>query len=75
MDSSVKQLKNLYLENPEYSSMYHFERAEDIHRIEIIQAYEQGYRDGQNGANLSRYNRDISQFSNAKDYFKNTFKK
>ena len=74
MDSSVKQLKNLFLEHLEYHSMYHFERAEDIHRIEIIQAYEQGYRDGQNEANLAMHNKDISQFSNAKDYFKNTFK-
>ena len=75
MDSSVKQLKNIYLESGNYTTMYHFERAEVIHKMEIIQAYEQGYREGQEDSNLSTLNgKDISQFSNAKDYYKNTFK-
>lgn len=76
MDSSVKQLKNICIENNYNRSMYYFDRAAIIHRDEIINAYNQGYREGQEDSTLCTLNgRDVSQFSNGKDYYNNTFKK
>jgi hypothetical protein len=73
MDSYIKKLKNLLKKN-EVIRKYDLEKAEEIHFEEIIQAYEQGYRDGQNGANLAMHRKDISEFSNAKDYYNEKFK-
>jgi hypothetical protein len=74
MDSSVNQLTKFIEFSKTECHPFHLQKALIMHKEEIIAAYEQGYRDGQNGANLAMHNKDISQFSNAKDYFKNTFK-
>lgn len=76
MDSSVKQLTRFVESlNTEFHP-YHLQKAKIMHKEEIIKAYEQGYREGQENSNLSTLNgRDVSQFTNGKDYYNNTFKK
>ena len=47
----------------------------EIEKQQIKDAYNQGFRDGQKIQNLAMHGRDISEFSKARDYYNETFKK
>ena len=75
MDSSVEQLTKFIEFSKTVCHPFYLQKALKMHKEEIIKAYEQGYREGQEDSYLGTLNgKDISQFSNAKDYYKNTFK-
>ena len=48
------------------------EQAKQIHKDQLIQTYNDGYRDGQTDPDRSK---DISECSNGKLYYNETFKK
>jgi hypothetical protein len=76
MDSSVEQLTKFIQFCKTVCHPFHLQKALIMHKEEIIKAYEQGYREGQEDSNLGTLNgKDVSQFTNGKDYYKNTFKK
>jgi len=53
----------------------HIEQAKEIHKKEIIDSYNQGYRDGENDSFYSVTNKkDISEYSNADNYYNQTYK-
>lgn len=75
MESCIEKLIDLYNQNVTLQN-FHLMKALNQHKSEIKNAYNAGYRDGQNESNLSNLNDiDISQFSNAKDYYFKTFDK
>lgn len=76
MDSSIEQMSKCIEFLKTECHPFHLQKAKIMHKEEIIKAYEQGYREGQEDSNLSTLNgRDVSQFSNGKDYYNATFKK
>ncbi len=75
MDSSIEILTKFIEFLKREIHPFHLTKAKIMHKEEIIKAYEQGYREGQEDSNLSTINKDVSQFSNGKDYYNNTFKK
>lgn len=76
MDSSIEILTKFIEFLKTECHPFHLQKAKIMHKEEIIKAYNQGYREGQEDSNLSLLNgRDVSQFSNGKDYYNNTFKK
>jgi hypothetical protein len=50
------------------------EQAKEMEKEHIIEAYEQGYRDGETNLNTVNYGIDISKFADAKIYYNETFK-
>jgi hypothetical protein len=72
MISSIEELINVY--NNSYIDLHDLITARNKHKQEIKDAYNQGYREGQENSNLSTLNGiDVSQFSNSNDYYKKTF--
>jgi hypothetical protein len=51
-----------------------FEQAKEMEKEQIMDAYEQGYRDGETNSNTMNYGIDISKFADAKIYYNQTFK-
>ena len=51
-----------------------FEQAKEMEKEQIMDAYEQGYRDGETNSNTMNYGIDISKFADAKIYYNETFK-
>ena len=49
-----------------------FQQAKQMEKDQLIQTYNDGYKDGQTDTDRSK---DISEFSNAKLYYNETFKK
>jgi hypothetical protein len=45
-----------------------------MEKKQIMDAYEQGYRDGETNSNTMNYGIDISKFADAKIYYNQTFK-
>jgi hypothetical protein len=50
------------------------EQAKEMEKEQIMDAYEQGYRDGETNSNTMNYGIDISKFADAKIYYNETFK-
>jgi hypothetical protein len=50
------------------------EQAKEMEKEQIMDAYEQGYRDGETNSNTMNYGIDISKFADAKIYYNQTFK-
>jgi len=50
------------------------QQAKEMEKEQIIEAYEQGYRDGETNLNTVNYGIDISKFADAKIYYNETFK-
>ena len=51
-----------------------FDQAKEMEKEQIMDAYEQGYRDGETNSNTMNYGIDISKFADAKIYYNQTFK-
>jgi hypothetical protein len=51
-----------------------FEKSKEMEKEQIMDAYEQGYRDGETNSNTMNYGIDISKFADAKIYYNQTFK-
>ncbi len=78
MKTAVEWLKDtLYpyfdKEDREYTNIL-FEKAKEMEKEQIMDAYEQGYRDGETNSNTMNYGIDISKFADAKIYYNQTFK-
>lgn len=50
------------------------QQAKEMEKEQIMDAYEQGYRDGETNSNTMNYGIDISKFADAKIYYNQTFK-
>jgi flagellar basal body rod protein FlgB len=62
------------IENCSPNFRKHIEQAKAMEKKQIIEAYEQGYRDGETNSNTVNYGIDISKFADAKIYYNETFK-
>jgi hypothetical protein len=51
-----------------------WDKAKEMEKKQIMDAYEQGYRDGETNSNTMNYGIDISKFADAKIYYNQTFK-
>ena len=68
----MQQLPTIDKYDPYYQNL--FTQAKAMEKKQIIEAYEQGYRDGETNSNTVNYGIDISKFADAKIYYNETFK-
>jgi len=76
--SNKKQTAVEWLESemlkPNLSMKDIFNRAKAMHKQQKIEAYNQGYRDGENDvSNIPLSIGDIEDYSNAEQYYKETY--
>ena len=76
--SNKKQTAVEWLESemlkPNLSMKDIFNQAKEMDKQQKIEAYNQGYRDGENDAsNIHLSIGDIEEYSNAADYYKETY--
>ncbi len=74
--TAVEWLVDILLHKVQLTEMekMYIQEAKEMEKEQIIEAYEQGYRDGETNLNTVNYGIDISKFADAKIYYNETFK-
>ena len=67
----IEQLDTINPTQIEYHQA--IEQAKEIHKKEIIDSYNQGYREAEHDNFLVNNKKDISEYSNADNYYNQTF--
>jgi len=71
-DNGFGQRRNSFTDSFDLSA--YFEQAKKMDKQQKIEAYNQGYRDGENDAsNIHLSIGDIEEYSNAEQYYKETY--
>lgn len=74
--TAVEWLKQQYIQRGDTLPSGVFEDAKKIEEEQHIESYNDGYRDGElDGLSCNKIGKDISEFSNAKLYFKEKYKR
>ncbi len=71
IDIIIETLKKLYLYN--FSIKAVCEQAKERHKKEIIEAYNQGYREGEVDNSLMMNYKDVSDYDNGINYYKEKY--
>ncbi len=57
-----------------YKSLEFIEQAKEMEKEQTMDAFNQGYRDGEvDASNPTNMSKDVSEFSNAENYYKLTY--
>lgn len=74
--TAVEWLKQQYIQRGDTLPSGVFEEAKQMEENQHIETYNDGYRDGElDGLSSNKIGKDISEFSNAKLYFHEKFRK